>query len=165
MKAFRRLTIALLACSMVTAAAPARAAGTLTARVRTSVSVAHVDGAIRYAITIENGGSRTIRSVTIRDFVDASLDVVAVPIIDRVAAAGLSTLGENEEIFWIVKKLVPGERVTVAWKGLVTERGNGRLQNIVRLEGSDGSTAEVTTVTFLFPTRCFLSEGPVAVVT
>jgi uncharacterized repeat protein (TIGR01451 family) len=161
--ALRRLTVALLACSIVTVAMPARAAGGLTVHVQTSVSVARVGGAIRYAVTVKNATPETIRSVTIRDFVDESLDVVAVPILDRVAAAGLSSLGDAEEIFWIVKRLHPGERVTLSWKGLVTDTGDGRLENIVRLEASDGSTAQATTITYIFPARCFLGHRLVAV--
>jgi len=164
--ATRRLTVALLLGSLLTIAAPARAAGPgLSAEVRTSVSVARVGGTIRYAVAVENTTAQTIQSVTIRDFVDENLDVVAVPILDRVAAAGLSSLGRAEEIFWIVKKLRPGERVRVSWKGRVTEAGDGRLENRITAEGSDGSTLEVTTVTYVLRTRCLFGRSGTATVT
>lgn len=150
----RRLVVAVLASCLLSLAVPAGAAeGDLTVGIRASTGIARVGDKVRFAITLENAGVEVIRSVTVRAFVDDELDVVSVPILDRVQSAGLSEFQGSEEIFWTIRRLQPGEEVTVVWKGVVHAFGNGRLDNAVTAEGSDGSGAEASSTVFLFR-RC-----------
>jgi uncharacterized repeat protein (TIGR01451 family) len=160
-RALRGLIVVAFVLGYLVGGAPAHAAGAgLKLNVRTSAAVAQVNDTIRYTLTIENTGSRAIRTVTVKDFVDDDLDVVSVPILDRVAAAGLSSMLEAEEIFWTITKLRPGEKVTVSYKATVVKFGDGLLENVARAVGSDGSDTETITSTYLFRRACFGRFAP-----
>lgn len=151
----RRLAVVPLICCVLAVTPAAHAAGdTLALRVRTSSVAAQVQDTIRYSLTVENTAHTTIRTVTVKNHVDDDLDVVSVPIIDRVAAAGLSSSLGVEEIFWTITRLRPGQKVTVYYNATVIRFGDGRLENVARVIGSDGSTAEITTSTYVLGRGC-----------
>jgi len=151
----RRLVVVTIVGALLAVAAPARAAGNLRVRTGTSSSLIRVEDRVRFTVTVKNTGSSRIKRVTVRDFVDDDLDVLGVPILDRVASAGLSSMGEKEEIFWSIERLRPQEKVTLSFKAVVVRFGDGRLDNDVVATGSDGSRKEASSAIYLVPKPCF----------